>query len=78
MLMDKYPVIVTIGAAVLGKVSAELIVTDAWVGGIMKEGVWHPGFISNALFAASRLPPGSSIRLTSSSSSRSSGSANTS
>ncbi|MEW6719428.1 MAG: TerC family protein [Thermodesulfobacteriota bacterium] len=56
MLMDKYPVIVTIGAAVLGKVSAELIVTDAWVGGMMKEGVWQPGFISNALFGGQPTP----------------------
>lgn len=28
MLMDKYPIIVTIGAALLGKVGAEMIVTD--------------------------------------------------
>lgn len=28
MLMDKYPIIITIGAALLGKVGAEMIVTD--------------------------------------------------
>ncbi len=28
MLMDKYPIIVTIGAALLGKVGAEMIITD--------------------------------------------------
>lgn len=29
MLMDKYPIIITIGAALLGKVGAEMIITDA-------------------------------------------------
>ena len=31
MLMDKYPVIVWIGAAVLGRVGGEMIITDPWV-----------------------------------------------
>jgi YjbE family integral membrane protein len=31
MLMDKYPVIVVIGSAVLGKVAGEMIITDPWV-----------------------------------------------
>ncbi len=31
MLMDKYPVIVTIGSAVLGKVAGEMIITDPWI-----------------------------------------------
>ena len=31
MLMDKYPIIVTIGSAILGKVAGELIITDPWV-----------------------------------------------
>lgn len=31
MLMDKYPIIITIGAAVLGKVGGEMIITDQWV-----------------------------------------------
>jgi YjbE family integral membrane protein len=56
MLMDKYPIIVWIGAAVLGKVSGELITTDPWVGGAVKEGVWHPGLISNALFGGQPTP----------------------
>jgi len=56
MLMDKYPIIVWIGAGVLGKVSGELITTDPWVGGTMKEGVWHPGLISNALFGGQPTP----------------------
>jgi YjbE family integral membrane protein len=33
MLMDKYPVIVWIGAAVLGRVGGEMIITDPWVVG---------------------------------------------
>jgi YjbE family integral membrane protein len=31
LLMDKYPVIVWIGAAVLGRVGGEMIITDPWV-----------------------------------------------
>lgn len=31
MLMDKYPVIIYIGAAILGKVGGEMIITDAFV-----------------------------------------------
>jgi len=56
MLMDKYPIIVWIGAAVLGKVSGELITTDPWVGGAFKEGVWHPGLISNLVFGGQPIP----------------------
>ncbi|MGD8353155.1 MAG: TerC family protein [Pseudomonadota bacterium] len=31
VLMDRYPIIVTIGAGVLGKVAGEMIITDPWV-----------------------------------------------
>jgi predicted tellurium resistance membrane protein TerC len=31
MLMDRYPIIIYIGAAVLGRVGAEMIFTDPWV-----------------------------------------------
>ena len=31
MLMDKYPVIVVIGSAVLGKVAGEMMITDPWI-----------------------------------------------
>ncbi len=31
MLMDRYPIIVVIGSAVLGKVAGEMIITDPWV-----------------------------------------------
>ena len=30
-LMDKYPIIITLGAAVLGKVGGEMMITDQWV-----------------------------------------------
>ena len=33
LLMDKYPVIVWIGAAVLGRVGGEMIITDPWIVG---------------------------------------------
>lgn len=38
MLMDRYPVIIVIGAAILGKVGGEMIVGDRWV-----ESMFHPG-----------------------------------
>ena len=31
MLMDKYPIIITLGAAILGKVGGEMMITDQWV-----------------------------------------------
>ncbi len=37
MLMDKYPIIITIGAAILGKVGGEMMITDHWV-----ETTFHP------------------------------------
>jgi YjbE family integral membrane protein len=37
-LMDKYPIIIVIGAGILGKVGGEMIITDPWV-----EGLLHPG-----------------------------------
>ncbi len=38
MLMDRYPIIVWIGAAVLGKVGGEMMITDPWVHNLL-----HPG-----------------------------------
>jgi YjbE family integral membrane protein len=40
MLMDKYPVIIYIGAAILGKVGGEMIITDPFT-----EGILHPNKI---------------------------------
>lgn len=39
-LMDKYPIIILLGAAVLGRVGGEMMITDSWV-----EGLVHPGKI---------------------------------
>jgi len=38
MLMDRYPIIIYIGAAVLGKVGGEMIITDPFVVNIIKPG----------------------------------------
>jgi YjbE family integral membrane protein len=38
LLMDKYPVIVYIGAAVLGRVGGEMIITDPFIVGILNPG----------------------------------------
>jgi YjbE family integral membrane protein len=50
MLMEKYPIIVYIGAAVLGKVAGELIITDPLI-----EGILHPTqfveYLVQAVFA---------------------------
>jgi YjbE family integral membrane protein len=34
-LMDKYPIIIPLGAAVLGRVGGEMIITDPWVGNLL-------------------------------------------
>jgi len=34
-LMDRYPIILYIGAGILGKVGGEMMITDAWVHGIL-------------------------------------------
>ncbi len=31
MLMDRYPIIITLGSAILGKVAGEMIITDPWI-----------------------------------------------
>jgi predicted tellurium resistance membrane protein TerC len=31
ILMDKYPIIILIGAAILGRVGGEMIITDPWI-----------------------------------------------
>lgn len=38
LLMDKYPIIILLGAAVLGRVGGEMMITDPWV-----ENLLHPG-----------------------------------
>lgn len=40
ILMDKYPIIIYIGAAVLGKVGGEMIITDPFTVNILNPGKW--------------------------------------
>jgi predicted tellurium resistance membrane protein TerC len=47
LLMEKYPIIVYIGAAILGKVAGELIITDPFV-----EGILHPSKFVESLVQA--------------------------
>jgi len=42
MLMDKYPVIIYIGAAILGKVGGEMIITDPFTVGLLPAGLLAP------------------------------------
>jgi len=37
MIMDKYPIVILLGAAVLGRVGGEMMITDSWV-----ENLLHP------------------------------------
>jgi len=40
MLMDRFPIIILIGAAILGRVGGEMMITDPFI-----EGLFHPGKI---------------------------------
>ncbi len=40
MLMDKYPIILWVGAAILGKVGGEMMITDPWVHGLLSPPKW--------------------------------------
>ena len=50
-LMDKYPVIIYLGAAILGKVGGEMIMTDPFTTGILHPPTWAV-YAVEALFAA--------------------------
>lgn len=50
MLMDKYPVIIYIGAAVLGKVAGEMIITDPFTVRLMNPGMVTV-YLTEAVFA---------------------------
>ncbi|HOI94205.1 MAG TPA: TerC family protein [Syntrophobacter fumaroxidans] len=39
-LMDRYPVILWVGAGVLGKVGGEMMITDPWVHGLLNPSKW--------------------------------------
>lgn len=40
MLMDKYPIILWVGAAILGKVGGEMMITDPWVYDLLSPPKW--------------------------------------
>lgn len=50
LLMDRYPIIIYLGAAILGRVSAELIFTDPWVAKTLALPSWF-NYTMEALFA---------------------------
>jgi|UniRef100_A0A7C3V578 YjbE family integral membrane protein len=50
MLMDRYPIIIYIGAAVLGRVAAEMIFSDPWVGRWLGPPPWFT-YAMEAVFA---------------------------
>jgi predicted tellurium resistance membrane protein TerC len=39
-LMDRYPIILWAGAAILGKVGGEMMITDPWVNSILSPPKW--------------------------------------
>jgi len=39
-LMNRYPIILWVGAAILGKVGGEMMITDPWVHGLLKSPKW--------------------------------------
>jgi YjbE family integral membrane protein len=39
-LMDRYPIILWSGAAVLGRVGGEMFITDPWIDGLLEPPVW--------------------------------------
>jgi len=39
-LMDRYPIILWLGAAILGKVGGEMMITDPWVHGLLSPAKW--------------------------------------
>ena len=47
MMMDKYPVIIYIGSAVLGKVAGDMIITDPWVHHLLQP----PKYVEYAVMA---------------------------
>jgi predicted tellurium resistance membrane protein TerC len=48
-LMDRYPIILWVGAALLGKVGGEMMITDPWVHGLLNPPKWAE-YVSMAFF----------------------------
>lgn len=56
-LMDKYPVIIYIGSAILGRVAAEMILTDPWTNELLHPPHWVI-WVAEAISAASVVAAG--------------------
>ncbi len=54
MLMDKYPVIIYIGAAILGKVGGEMIITDPFTAGLLPSALLDPERLAAGIAAPAR------------------------
>ncbi len=39
-LMDRYPIILWVGAAILGRVGGEMMITDPWIHGLLQPPTW--------------------------------------
>ncbi|MBV6432947.1 MAG: hypothetical protein IANPNBLG_03094 [Bryobacteraceae bacterium] len=59
-VMDRFPVIVVIGAAILGRVGGEMILTDPWVHGMFKPAKWVE-YLAQAVFAVGVVAAGKYI-----------------
>ncbi len=57
MLMDKYPIIVYIGAAVLGKVAGEMMITDPWIQKVFQPPAYLV-YVTEAAFAVGVIAAG--------------------
>jgi len=51
-LMDRYPALIYVGAAILGKVGADMILTDAWVIRVANPSTWQRYGLDAAAAAA--------------------------
>jgi predicted tellurium resistance membrane protein TerC len=39
-LMDRYPIILWVGAAILGRVGGHMMITDPWIHGLLQPPTW--------------------------------------
>jgi predicted tellurium resistance membrane protein TerC len=61
-LMDRYPVIIVLGAAILGKVGADMVVTDPMVANLLSAGHWFE-YAAQGLGAAGVLVAGKLVMM---------------
>jgi YjbE family integral membrane protein len=55
LLMDKYPIIIYIGAAILGKVGGEMILTDPFTVGLLPQGLLDPEMLAQGVSAPAKI-----------------------